>query len=135
MRLSLMMATVVAGVALAGAANAQDAHAGHAGHAATPAQGQYSASLTRLITSAADGECPADLMAAELLTACNEQIASIGPALQSLGPISDMAFVSAEGEGEARVETYEVFFESGQMLTWGIGGYVDGKFNVAFVTG
>lgn len=132
MRLSLMMATVVAGVALAGAANAQDAHAGHE---AAPAQGQYSASLSRMITATADGECPADLMAAELLTACNEQIGSIGPALQSLGPISDVAFVSAEGEGEARVETYEVFFESGQMLTWGIGGYTDGKFTVAFVTG
>jgi hypothetical protein len=132
MRLSLMMATVVAGVALAGAANAQDPHAGHE---AAPAQGQYSASLTRMITSTADGECPADLMAAELLSACNEQVDQIGPALQSLGPISDMAFVSAEGEGEARVETYEVFFESGQMLTWGIGGYVDGKFNVAFVGG
>ena len=132
MRLSLMMATVVAGVALAGAANAQDAHAGHE---APPAQGQYSASLSRMITATADGECPADLMAAELLTACNEQIGSIGPALQSLGPISDVAFVSAEGEGEARVETYEVFFESGQMLTWGIGGYTDGKFTVAFVTG
>lgn len=132
MRLSLMMATLVAGVALAGAANAQDAHAGHG---AQPAQGQYSASLTRLITSAADGECPADLMAAELLSACNDQIGSIGPALQSLGPISDMAFVSAEGEGEARVETYEVFFESGQMLTWGIGGYTDGRFTIAFVSG
>jgi len=133
MRLSLMMATVVAGVALAGAANAQDPHAGH--EAAPAPEGQYSASLTRMITSTADGECPADLMAAELLTACNEQVAQIGPALQSLGPISDVAFVSAEGEGEARVETYEVFFESGQMLTWGIGGYTDGKFTVAFVTG
>lgn len=133
MRLSLMMATVVAGMALAGAAHAQEAHAGHEAHA--PQEGQYSASLTRLITSAADGECPADLMAADLLSACNEQIASIGPALQSLGPIRDMAFVSAEGEGAARVETYEVFFESGQMLTWGIGGYTDGKFTVAFVSG
>lgn len=132
MRLSLMMATVVAGVALAGAANAQDPHAGHE---AAPAEGQYSASLTRLITSAADSECPADLMAAELLSACNEQIGSIGPALQSLGPIRDMVFVSAEGEGTERVETYEVFFESGPMLTWGIGGYTDGKFTVAFVSG
>ena len=104
MRLSLMMATVVAGVALAGAANAQDPHAGHE---AAPAQdGQYSASLTRMITATADGECPADLMAADLLAACNE-----------------------------RVETYEVFFESGPMLTWGIGGYTDGKFTVAFVSG
>jgi hypothetical protein len=132
MRLSLMMATVVAGVALANAANAQDPHAGHEAHAA---EGQYRASLTRMITSTADGECPADLMAADLLSACNEQVDQIGPALQSLGPISDMAFVSAEGEGEARVETYEVFFESGQMLTWGIGGYTDGKFTVAFVSG
>jgi len=133
MRLSLMMATVVAGVALAGAANAQDAHAGHE---AQPAQdGQYSASLTRMITSAADSECPADLMAEGLLAACNEQIGEMGPALQSLGPISDMAFVSAEGEGAERVETYEVFYESGQMLTWGIGGYTDGKFSIAFVTG
>lgn len=133
MRLSLMMATVVAGVALAGAANAQDPHAGHE---AAPAQdGQYSASLTRMITATADGECPADLMAADLLAACNDQIGSIGPALQSLGPIRDMAFVSAEGEGTERVETYEVFFESGPMLTWGIGGYTDGKFTVAFVSG
>ena len=97
MRLSLMTATLVASLALAGAASAQDAHAGHQAHA--PQEGQYSASLTRLITSAADGECPADLMAADLLAACNEQIASIGPALQSLGPIRDIAFVSAEGEG------------------------------------
>lgn len=132
MRLSLMMATLVAGAALASAANAQDAHAGHEAHAP---QGQYSASLTRMITSAADGECPADLMADGLLAACNEQVAAIGPALQSLGAIREMAFVSAEGEGEARVETYEVFFESGQMLTWGIGGYSDGRFNVAFVSG
>jgi hypothetical protein len=133
MRLSLMMATVVAGVALAGAANAQDPHAGH--EAAPAQEGQYSASLTRMITSTADGECPADVMGGGLLAACNEQIDQMGPALQSLGPITDMAFVSAEGEGEARVETYEVFFESGQMLTWGIGGYVDGKFEIAFVGG
>ena len=43
--------------------------------------------------------------------------------------------LEAEGEGTERVETYEVFFESGPMLTWGIGGYTDGKFTVAFVSG
>ncbi|MBO9501418.1 hypothetical protein [Brevundimonas sp. A19_0] len=125
MRLKMMMATVVAGLALAGAAQAQDA----------ATDGEYRASLGRMITSTADGECPADLMAADLLAACNDQVDQIGPALQSLGPVKDMSFVSAEGEGESRVETYDVFFESGQMLTWGIGGYVDGKFTIAFVSG
>ena len=97
MRLSLMTATLVASLALAGAAHAQEAHAGHEAHA--PQEGQYSASLTRLITSAADGECPADLMAADLLSACNEQIASIGPALQSLGPIRGHGLCQRRGRG------------------------------------
>ncbi len=125
MRFKMMMATVVAGMALAGAVQAQDA----------AADGQYSASLGRMIASTADGECPADLMGPDLLTACNDQIYEIGPALQSLGPVKEMNFVSAEGEGDSRVETYDVFFESGQMLTWGIGGYVDGKFTIAYVSG
>ena len=125
MRFKLLMTALVATAALSGTAHAQDPAPG----------GEYSASLGRMIASMADGECPPDLMAADLLTACNDQIAQIGPALQSLGPVKDMNFVSAEGEGESRVETYDVFFESGQMLTWGIGGYVDGKFTIAYVGG
>jgi len=125
MRISLMMTALVATMALAGTVQAQDA----------AQDGQYRAALNRMIVSTADGECPADLMAEDLLAACNDQIYQIGPALQGLGPITEINFVRAEGEGEARVEVYDVIFEGGQMLTWGIGTLVDGKFQTAYVGG
>lgn len=126
MRFSLMMATLVAGLALAGGAQAQDAAA---------QDGMFSPDLQRIMTAAADSECLADLMHQDLLDVCNSQIGEMGPGLGSLGPATSVTFVKAEGEGAERVETYDVFYESGIMLTWVIGAYSEGKYSVIGVTG
>lgn len=126
MRLSRLIPTLAAAAALSGlapaAAMAQDPAAG----------GDYRAALTRMITSTADGTCPADVMGAELLAACTEQLPQMSAGLQSLGPIASMRFVRAEGEGAQRVEIYAVEFAGGVTLNWGIGGFHDGKFDVAY---
>ena len=117
---AMMMAAVAAGVLLAGAAQAQ-----------TDA-GQYQAALERMMSESAQGRCPEDVMAAELLAACTPQVAQMAPALQSLGAIQSITFLRAEGEGAERTEFYAVTYAIGVTLNWGIGGLVDGKFTKAF---
>jgi hypothetical protein len=125
MRLPTALAALAAAAFMAGAAHAQD-----------PAtDGQYRATLARVIVDAAQGVCPAEIMASELLAACEEQASQMAPAISSLGPVESMAFISAEGEGSERLELYEVTFASGQVLTFGIGGLVDGKFSTMFARG
>lgn len=128
MRVMTMTATFAATFALAGAALAQDA---------APAEhGQYQAALERMVTESAQSRCPADVMAEALLTACNSQIAAMGPALQSLGAVESITFVRSEQRAEGgRVEYYAVRHAGGQTLNWGIGGESGGKFEIAFVGG
>lgn len=97
--------------------------------------GQYGPQLTRIITEAAQGTCLAALMAQPLLDACNGQIAGTGPALQALGSIETVTFVSAEETPGGRVETYSVTFASGRTLNWFIGQEAEGKFSVVGVGG
>ncbi len=95
--------------------------------------GQYAPQLTRIINEAAGGTCVADLMAQPLLDACNGQIAGTGPALQALGAIETVTFVSAEETPAGKVETYSVKYAGGQTLNWFIGQERDGKFSVVGV--
>jgi hypothetical protein len=125
MRLPATLAALAAAAFMAGAAQAQD-----------PAtDGQYRAALVRVIADATDGVCPAEILNAELLAACEEQAPQMAPALASLGPVQSILFQGAEGEGDERVELYEVTFAGGQVLTWGIGGLVDGKYSTMFARG
>lgn len=120
MRISLLLA----GVAMAGmtafSASAQD--------------GQYAPALTRMLTEAAAGNCPADLMADELLAACQGQIAAMAAGLNSLGEIETMTYLGTEATPEGPVEMYSVVFSGGATMTWGIGQMQDGKFRAAFGT-
>ena len=120
MRVKMMMAAVAVATMLSGAAQAQ-----------TDA-GQYQAALERMMSESAQGRCPEDVMAAELLAACTPQVAQMAPALQSLGAIQSITFLRAEGEGAERTEFYAVTYAIGVTLNWGIGGLVDGKFTKAF---
>ena len=114
MRLPLALAALSAALLTAGAAAAQD-----------PATaGEYRAPLTRMLTETTQGICPADVMANDLLAACESQISQMAPALQSLG--------GSEGEGADKVERYEVTYDAGPVLTWFIGHRgEDGKFSSA----
>jgi hypothetical protein len=92
--------------------------------------GEYAPQLTRIIGEAAQGTCPAALMAQQLLDVCNSQIAQLSPGLQALGAIETMTFVSARETPEGKVETYSVKFASGPTMNWFIGQERDGKFSV-----
>ncbi len=116
MRIRLMLAGVAAAGLMAFPAMAQD--------------GQYAPQLTRIIEEAANGTCLAAYMAPPLLDACNGQIAGMSPALQAMGAIETMTFVSAEDTPEGRVETWSVKFAGGQTMNWFIGQEHDGKFSV-----
>ena len=97
--------------------------------------GEYEAALRKMISETAAGTCPADVMGAELLTACQQQLPQMSAGLASLGAIESARFVRAEDRPEGRVEIYEVKFAGGMTLNWGIGGLRDGKFNVAYAGG
>ena len=122
MRVKMMMAALSAAAMLAGGAQAQTA----------PQDGRYQAALERMINEATQGRCPADLMADELLAACNQQIAGMSTGLQSLGAIESVTFLGAEDRADGRLERYAVKFAGGTTLNWGIGAETDGKFGAAF---
>ncbi|MGZ9099366.1 MAG: hypothetical protein ACXW3O_06655 [Brevundimonas sp.] len=116
MRIRLMLAGVAAATLMAFPVMAQD--------------GQYGAPLGQILTDAAEGTCTEALMAPALLNACSGQISGMGPALQALGAIETMTFVSAEDTPGGRVETWTVKYAGGQTVTWFIGQQQpDGKFN------
>jgi hypothetical protein len=98
--------------------------------------GEYGDALSRMLTEAAAGTCSAELMAEQLLAACNQQIAQMAPGLQSLGAVQSVTFVSAQETPEGRMEVYTVAFAGGQSMTWFIGGrQPDGKFAAAGTQG
>lgn len=109
----------------AGAASAQQA-----------GTGEYGPALRRMVTEAAAGRCPADLMAEPLLSACRNQMAQMGPAL---GAVEGVSFVKAEAHDDAgnggRVETYAVKYVGGKTTIWSIGNRQDGKFTTAYTLG
>lgn len=117
MRIRLLLAGLAAAAATAFPAAAQD--------------GEYAGALTRMLTEAAAGRCPADVMGEALLTACNEQIAGMAPALTGLGAIEETSFVRAEEVEGVRYETWNVKFAGGRTLVWRIGGLHDGRFTTA----
>jgi len=122
MRLPLAPAALAAALLVAGAASAQD----------PSKDGEYRAALTKMLTETTQGVCPADVMADDLLEACQSQIDQMAPALASLGGIASMNLVGVEGEGAARIERYEVTYDAGPTLTWFIGGRgADGRFSSA----
>ncbi len=99
---------------------------------AQESEGQYAADLRRMITETAAGTCPADLMAEQLLAACQQQLPQMSAGLAGLGAVQSVTFKSAEDAPVGRVETYEVVFANGVTLTWGIGGKTDGKYATAY---
>ena len=127
MRVTMLMTAMAATAMLAGAAQAQTGTA--------PEGARYQAALERMITETAQGRCPADLMAEQLLTACNQQIAAMSTGLQSLGPIQTITFLGSEDRADGRLERYAVKFPGGATLNWGIGAEAAGKFGAAFAGG
>ena len=123
MRLNIIAAVAVAASLTAFSASAQEA------------EGQYAADLQRMITETAAGTCPTDLMAEQLLTACQGQIAQMSAGLASLGAIQSVTFTKAEDTPQGRVETYAVVFANGTTLNWGIGHKADGKYSTAYAGG
>lgn len=122
MRLKLIAIAAAAVSLTAFSASAQDG------------EGQYSADLQRMIAETSAGTCPADLMAEQLLAACQQQIAQMSAGLASLGAVESITFTNAEDTPNGRVETYAVKFASGQSLNWGIGHKKDGKYGAAYAT-
>lgn len=135
--LTVALAAALAAGALALPAAARSADRAAAQSPAQPAEeGRYEDALRRMITETAAGSCPADIMGAPLLAACEQQLPQMSAGLAGLGPIESITFVRAEDGGQyGRVETYAVKFSGGQSLNWGIGGEKDGKFDVAYTGG
>ena len=126
MRFNMMMTAVAAAGLLATGVQAQTAPQ------AAPQTGQWRAALEKMVTEASAGVCAEEVMAPDLLAACTAQIDGMAEALGGLGPIVSIRFVSAQGEGAERLETYAVQYEGGQTLNWSLGGQVDGKFSIAY---
>ena len=99
------------------------------------AAGQYSDALRTMLTQAAAGTCPADIMGDGLLKACREQIANMAPALKAAGPIQSITFVGAEQLNGDRFETYKVSFAAGPPSNWHIGALHGNKFDAVFSNG
>jgi len=109
---------------------------GSAGAAAVAAdEGTYSGALRTMLTQAAAGTCPADIMGEGLLKACREQIANMAPALKAAGPIQSITFVRAEQLNGERFETYKVSFATGAPSNWHIGALHGNKFDAVFSNG
>lgn len=99
-------------------------------------EGVYTADLTRMVNDAAEGRCTAELMAENLLKACQEQIAALGPALKDLGAVQSITLAKSETPAVGRVETYVVAYAGGESLTWVIGARRDdGRFGALYVAG
>lgn len=123
MRVKMMIAAMAVATMLAGAAQAQTA----------PDQPQYQAALERMIAETVQGRCPEDVMAAELLAACTPQVAQMSQALQSLGAVESITYLGHEtGADGSRLERFAIRYAAGVTLNWGIGGFADGKFSIAF---
>ena len=99
------------------------------------AAGQYSDALRTMLTQAAAGTCPADIMGDGLLKACREQIANMAPALKAAGSIQNITFVMAEQLNGDRFETYKVSFAAGPPSNWHIGALHGNKFDAVFSNG
>ena len=121
MRIAMMLAGVAAAGLMAFPAMAQE--------------GRYAPQLTRILEEAAKGNCLPALMAPSLLDACNGQIQGMAPALEALGAVETMTFVSALDTPDGPVETYTVKFAGGQTLDWVIGQERDGKFSTVGTAG
>lgn len=112
------------------------AMAGMAATSALAEEGVYTADLTRLVNDAAEGTCTAELMTADLLKACQEQIGTLGPALKGLGAVQSITLTKAETSGSVRLETYVVAYTNGTRLVWAIGARSsDGRFGALYSTG
>jgi hypothetical protein len=121
MRIAMMLAGVAAAGLMAFPAMAQE--------------GRYAPQLTRILEEAAKGNCLPALMAPSLLDACNGQIQGMAPALDAMGAVETMTFVSAQDTPDGPVETYTVKFAGGQTLDWVIGQERDGKFSTVGTAG
>lgn len=97
--------------------------------------GEYEAALRKMVSETAAGTCPADIMGAELLAGCQQQLAQMSAGLASLGAVQSARLLRTEDRPEGKVEVYAVTFASGITLNWGIGGLRDGKFNIAYAGG
>ncbi len=106
-----------------------------AGGAIAAEGGDYRDALRRMVTEAAEGRCPADIMAEPLLSACRDQMPTMKPALAALGAVSDVTFIKGEAQDDARVETYAVKYAGGKTTIWSIGNRKDGKFTTAYTLG
>jgi len=98
-------------------------------------QGEYGADLSRMIADAAAGTCSADIMAPQLLSACEAQIGRMAAGLSPLGGAESITLVSAADTPQGKVETYRVRFANGYEMNWSVGARQDGKYAVAFTTG
>lgn len=102
---------------------------------AQQSEGEYAADLQRMIAETAAGTCPADIMAEQLLTVCQQQLPQMSAGLASLGAVQSVTFKSAEDGPTGLVETYDVVFANGVTLVWGIGAKADGKYSIAYAGG
>jgi len=74
---------------------------------------QKSEIIKSALSETANGNCPVALMAERLLTACREQVSSLGPQLRAAGPIASVTYTGRQGQYEAYAVNY-----SSQRVMW-----------------
>jgi len=124
-----VLLTLTAGLLALGpaAALAQSA----AGASAAAPAGADGVLLQKALEANAQGNCPADLMAADLRTACLQQIVDIQPMMSAKGKITRLEFLGAQTNPAGQVETWLVVYEHGAQL-WTISVGPDGKISGMF---
>ncbi len=74
---------------------------------------QKSEIIKSTLSETANGNCPVALMAERLLTACREQVSSLGPQLRAAGPIASVTYTGRQGQYEAYAVNH-----SSQRVVW-----------------
>ena len=88
--------------------------------------GADGALLQKALEANARGDCPADLMGADLLVACHQQISVIQSMLSAKGKITRLEFLGTQQGPGGQAETWLVVYERGAQL-WGVSVGPDGK--------
>lgn len=96
--------------------------------------GRFRELLIRALQSTASGKCPADIMGAMLLDACEQQMPEIGKAIAQKGSIKEAVLRGVQQTQSGPAEVYLVEFGRGAM-TWVVNTSTDGKLFVLWSSG
>lgn len=102
---------------------------------ASAQEGKNAGKVRQALEAAAQGQCPATLMAPQLRGACLQQMPGLSQMITSRGALQSLEYLGDETlPTGVLVEVYRVIFEGGSM-TWTAASGPDGKLNVLWSNG